>query len=269
MKCGYADRVRVRAIWLTFLVLAGWAGAQSLRVAVATTLADSGLFGVLAEDFERGSGVGLTVIPAGSGQGLNMLARGDVDAAVIHAPGLEAEALAQGKAADGGCFAYNHFVIAGPEADPAQVGLASSIQEAFTRIASSQSLFVSRGDHSGTHEKELELWRKASISPEGKWYLEVGAGAGAALLLASERGAYLLIDQGTLASVQVRPGIKILYQAQEPIVLNRYRILLAGPVAETLAQYLATPAAQQIISSFGGGGKFFPWQGECGDLGDH
>lgn len=259
----------VRAFWLTLLVLTSWAGAQSLRVAVATTLADSGLFGVLAEDFERSSGTGLTVIPAGSGQGLNMLDRGDIDAAVIHAPGLEAEALAQGNATDGGCFAYNHFVIAGPEADPAQVGSASSIQEAFTRIANSRSLFVSRGDHSGTHEKELELWREAGSLPGGKWYLEVGAGAGTALLLASERGAYLLIDQGTLASVQVRPGIKILYQAQEPVTLNRYRILLAGPAAEPLAQYLATPAAQQIISSFGGGGKFFPWQGECGDLGDH
>ena len=258
-----------RAFWLAFLVLTSWAGAQPLRVAVATTLADSGLFEVLAEDFEPSGGARLILIPAGSGQGLDMLARGDVDAAVIHAPGLEAQALATGEITDGGCFAYNWFVIAGPEADPARVGSSTSIQEAFARIANSQSLFVSRGDHSGTHEKELELWRAAGVSPRGVWYLEVGTGAGAALLLAAEREAYLLIDQGTLASVRLRPKSKTLYQSDEPFILNRYRILLNSSQARPIAQYLVSPAAQKIISSFGGGNKFFSWTGECGDLGDH
>jgi tungstate transport system substrate-binding protein len=149
----------MRAFWLLLPFLL-W--AQALRLATTTSVYDSGLLDRLLAPFPHP----VQVLAVGTGQALRLAERKDVNAVLVHAPDLEGEALARGRIAQGLCLAENHFLLAGPEEDPARVG---EVLEAFRRIARAQALFVSRGDRSGTHLKELELWRRAGIAPKGPW----------------------------------------------------------------------------------------------------
>jgi tungstate transport system permease protein len=150
------------------------------------------------------------------GQALRLAERKDVDAVLVHAHDLEGEALARGRIAQGLCLEGNHFLLAGPEEDPARVREAREVLEALRRIARAQAPFVSRGDRSGTHLKELELWRRAGIAPKGPWYLESGAGMAQTLVLAAEKGAYTLTDLATFLTVGKKRGLKALYRRETP-----------------------------------------------------
>jgi tungstate transport system substrate-binding protein len=223
----------MRAFWLLLPFLL-W--AQALRLATTTSVYDSGLLDRLLAPFPHP----VQVLAVGTGQALRLAERKDVDAVLVHAPDLEGEALARGRIAQGLCLAENHFLLAGPEEDPARVREAREVFEALRRIARAQAPFVSRGDRSGTHLKELELWRRAGIAPKGPWYLESGAGMAQTLVLAAEKGAYTLTDLATFLTVGKKRGLKALYRREDPLLRNRYSyypfLLYTSPM--TVANHL-------------------------------
>jgi len=253
---------------LALLVLLG--PALALRLATTTSVYDSGLLDRLLEAFFRETGVRVQVLAVGTGQALRLAERKDVDAVLVHAPSLEREALAQGTTAEPYCLAQNAFLLAGPEADPARVREAESVLEALRRIAAQKAPFVSRGDRSGTHLKELELWEKTGLKPQGPWYLESGAGMGQTLVLASEKGAYTLTDLATFLTVGKKRGLKALYTREDPLLLNQYAFhLVPGSPGEGEAQrlraFLASEEAARIVAGLRVEGTplFAPLRGRC------
>jgi tungstate transport system substrate-binding protein len=235
----------MRAFWLLLPFLL-W--AQALRLATTTSVYDSGLLDRLLAPFPHP----VQVLAVGTGQALRLAERKDVDAVLVHAPDLEGEALARGQIAQGLCLAENHFLLAGPEEDPARVREAREVLEAFRRIARAQALFVSRGDRSGTHLKELELWRRAGIAPKGPWYLESGAGMAQTLVLAAEKGAYTLTDLATFLTAGKKRGLKALYRREDLLLRNRYSyyVVPGSPKeeeAKALRRFLASEEAARLI----------------------
>jgi len=235
----------MRAFWLLLPFLL-W--AQALRLATTTSVYDSGLLDRLLAPFPQR----VQVLSVGTGQALRLAERKDVDAVLVHAPDLEAQALKKGHIAEGLCLAENHFLLAGPKEDPAQVRAARDVLEALRRIAQAQALFVSRGDRSGTHLKELELWRRAGLSPRKPWYLESGAGMAQTLVLAAEKGAYTLTDLATFLTVGKKRGLKALYRREDPLLRNRYSyyVVPGSPKeeeAKALRRFLASEEAARLI----------------------
>lgn len=174
-----------------------------LRVSTTTSLYSTGLLEYLASKYvDEHPDVRVEFIPVGSGQALLLAARGDVCAVIVHAPNLEAIYVSKNIIDNQVIFAYNYFAIVGPASDPANVRGAKSAIEAFRAIylagEKGKALFVSRGDHSGTNERELALWRTGVVNPEGRsWYLETGQGMAETLIMANEKNAYTLTDMGT------------------------------------------------------------------------
>ncbi|BDG15327.1 substrate-binding domain-containing protein [Thermus brockianus] len=244
--------------------------AHALRLATTTSVYDSGLLDQLLPPFQEATGIHVEVLAVGTGQALTLAARGDVDAVLVHAPELEAEALGKGVLAEGLCLAQNLFLLVGPKGDPAGVRQAKGVLEALKRIAQTQSPFVSRGDRSGTHLKELSLWRKAGLTPRPPWYLESGAGMGQTLVLAAEKGAYTLSDLATHLSVGKKQGLEALYARADPLLLNQYSYYVVpkgkgASEARRLRAFLASEEAAQRIASLKVAGQslFQPLRGRC------
>ncbi|WP_114313100.1 substrate-binding domain-containing protein [Thermus caldifontis] len=236
------------------VLLAVWALSPGLglRLATTTSVYDSGLLDRLLPAFGRTTGVRVEVLAVGTGQALLLAERGDVDAVLVHAPSLEGEALGRGILARPLCLAQNRYLLVGPKGDPARVQEAGDIREALRRIARVQAPFVSRGDRSGTHLKERELWQKAGLTPKGSWYLESGAGMGQTLVLAAEKGAYTLSDWATYLTVGRRRGLVALYRRDDPLLLNRYTYYVVprgakAEEAEALRRFLATEEAARLV----------------------
>lgn len=234
---------------------------QSRVVILSTTTStqDSGLLDVLGPRFEAQTGYTLKAIAVGTGQALALAARGEADVTLVHAPSLEREHLQAGTLVNRRLVMFNEFVIIGPEADPARIGGAPSAVEAVRRIAGTQARFVSRGDTSGTHTRELELWRGAGVTPGGTWYIESGRGMGATLLIAEERQAYTLTDRATLLAFRHRVRLPVLVSG-DPRLRNVYSVLEVNPAngprvnamgGRAFAEFLVSPGAQAIIRSFG------------------
>src|SRR5262250_1351210 len=178
---------------VSVLLAAAPGPAQSQRppviLSTTTSTQDSGLLDVLVPMFERQSGYTVKTLAIGTGQALALAARGEADVALVHAPELEKKYVADGKMLNRRLVMYNDFVIVGPEADPAQIKGEKSAVAALKRIAETGSRFVSRGDKSGTHILETNLWKQAGMTPAGPWYIESGQGMGATLSLADDRRA--------------------------------------------------------------------------------
>jgi len=236
--------------------------AQSSEVILATTTStrDAGLLDSLLPVFERQTRYRVKVIAVGSGQALAMGRRGDADVVLSHAPEAE-RALA-----DSGYFVrrrlvmHNEFLVVGPAADPAGVRGLSDAVAAFRRIAGAHAVFVSRGDQSGTHQREQQLWKRAAESPQRNgWYVESGQGMGATLQLADEKRAYTLTDRATylawrdkLQLVPMVEGDSLLYNVYHVLELNpghAARANLAG--ARALADFFVAPETQALIAGFG------------------
>jgi len=236
--------------------------AQSSDVILATTTStrDAGLLDSLLPVFERQTRYRVKVIAVGSGQALAMGRRGDADVVLSHAPEVE-RALA-----DSGYFVrrrlvmHNEFLVVGPAADPAGVRGLSDAVAAFRRIAGAHAVFVSRGDQSGTHQREQQLWKRAAESPQRNgWYVESGQGMGATLQLADEKRAYTLTDRATylawrekLQLVPMVEGDSLLYNVYHVLELNpghAARANLAG--ARALADFFVAPETQALIAGFG------------------
>lgn len=240
---------------------AATAAPASREVILATTTStqDSGLLDVLIPMFESQTGYIVKTIAVGTGQALALGARGEADVLLCHAPAAEMELVKSGAATNRKLVMHNDFIIVGPATDPAGIRGVGSAAEAFAKIAAAQAVFVSRGDDSGTHKKEKEIWTKAGVKPAGRWYQEAGAGMGQTLNIASEKGGYTLTDRATYLALKKRLGLEILVQG-DGALLNIYHVMqvnpekfdkVNGPGAVAFVDFMVAESTQKAIASFG------------------
>ena len=238
---------------------AGLAPAQvRLRLATTTSVQDSGLLPYLLPHFEKQCGCRVDVIAVGTGQALKLAENGDVDMVLVHAPDLEKKFVSDGYGINRKTFMVNDFVILGPGSDPARIKGMTDAAEALAKVRDSRSVFISRGDNSGTHQKEKSLWAKAGIKPSGSWYLEIGQGMGAVLTMAGEKNAYTLCDRGTYLSRADQLNLQVLVEG-DPLLLNYYSSIQVNPerypevksdLSRQLTEWLCSPAGQKLIGEY-------------------
>ncbi|HHW14087.1 MAG TPA: solute-binding protein [Firmicutes bacterium] len=236
----------------------GAARTGELVVATGTTLYDTGLLDYLVPLFEEQSGLKVKVVAVGTGAALELGRKGDADVLLTHSPAAEEEFVAEGYGTGRYEVMYNDFVLIGPAADPVKLrGL--PIVKAFRAIAKSRATFLSRGDRSGTHLRELALWRRAGLAPGSPWYVEAGTGMGNLLLMAGEKQGYALADRGTFLAFKHRLKLTILVSG-DPALRNQYAVIPVNPKkfprvnyqgAQAFAAWLTSPAAQDLIGRFG------------------
>jgi tungstate transport system substrate-binding protein len=248
----------------------------TFTLATTTSTRDSGLLDALLPLFRSRTGTEVRVLAVGTGQALELGRRGDADVLLVHDPAGEQRFMDQGFGLLWRQVMYNDFVLVGPPTDPAGVGGQGSVTEAFVRVARAEAAFVSRGDESGTHRKEQEVWRQASIQPQGGWYLRAGAGMAEVLRMAGEKRAYTLTDRGTFLALGKAPGLVVLSQG-DPLLRNQYSVIVVSPdkhphirreAAQQFADFLVSPEARKAIADFGkdrfGESLFFPDGEETG-----
>lgn len=226
-------------ISLLLLIFATAAMAQEKEIVLATTTSveNSGLLSYILPIFEKKTGIKVKVVARGTGAAIEMGKRGDADAVFVHAKELELEAVKQGYFVNRHDVCYNDFIIVGPKNDPAGIKGLKKAQDAFKRIALSQSLFISRGDKSGTHLKELHIWQIAGINPKGqKWYLEAGQGMEKTLRIANEKQAYTLTDRGTWLAIRDKLDLAILFEG-DPVLFNQYGVMAVNPQKHKHVKY--------------------------------
>lgn len=242
-------------------------GAQSRQIVLATTtsVGNSGLLDVLVPLLQHQRGLSMRAHLVGSGLALKMLERGDADVVISHAPSAEKSALAAHPSWRYRKLMFNDFVIVGPPDDPAHVTGAADAGMAMQRIAVSHSRFLSRGDQSGTHEREESLWLVAGARPSGDRLIVAGTGMGATLRIASETGAYTLTDRATFGQHQQGLRLAIVFES-DPLLLNTYAVVIdaSGPRntdAAMVFDWLTDGPGREAISDYriGGTHAFFPW----------
>jgi tungstate transport system substrate-binding protein len=282
MKRSYWRAALLAAV-LALVLTAGMTGnalaeqgkLKNLILATTTSTQDSGLLDVLIPIFEKKTGYFVKTIAVGSGQAMTMGKKGEADVLLVHSPAAEKEFMAGGNGTHRTLVMHNDFIIVGPPADPATVKMTKSAPTAFKKIALSKSLFMSRGDNSGTHAKEKAIWKATGINPEKeKWYQQTGLGMGQTLNVAAEKKAYTLADRGTYLALKKNLGLDILNQG-DSILLNVYSVIPVNPAkfkkinaegAQAFADFMVAPETQKIIGTFGvekfGSPLFFPDAGK-------
>ncbi len=229
-----------------------------IRLATTTSTDNSGLLSYLLPAFENKTGYRVHVIAVGTGKALRMGRDGDADVLLVHAPAAELEFVKSGYGEDRHYVMYNDFVLVGPSSGKLHLDNDNDIVKALQTVAESQSTFISRGDNSGTHKKELSLWKAAGIKPEGKWYREVGQGMGKVLQMAGELDAYTLTDRGTWLAYMDKSPLKILSQG-DPKLYNPYHIIAVSPErypdinylgAKALTAWITSATGQSLIGKF-------------------
>lgn len=234
-----------------------------LTLSTTTSTENSGLLSVLHPSFETQHNIKINVIAVGTGKALRIGANGDVDLVFTHAPSAELKYVEKGDFIDRAPVMHNDFVIVGPNNDPANIASAKTASEALIKIAQSQSLFISRGDDSGTHKKENQLWAQSSTEPEGSWYMAVGQGMGAVLRIANDKQGYTLTDRGTQIAFSDKITLKVLFQGDSAL-FNPYHIMAVNPnkgshirydLAKTYIDFIVSKTGQKIISGFTKGGE--------------
>jgi tungstate transport system substrate-binding protein len=250
---------------LALAALIGLAGAasagaseESVVLATTTTTQDTGLIDVLLPAFERATGIKVKMVAVGTREALATGRRGDADVVLAHCRKAEDQFMAEGFGLVRYDVMHNDFVLIGPAKDPANAeGLEPEV--AFARIVASKSRFISRGDGSGTHEKEQEIWKKTGISPRGDWFISTGQGQGESARIASEKQAYMLIDRGTYLALKPTLSLRIITEGREEL-RNPYGVIVVNPAknprvhvkpAKAFAEWLISPAAQKLIGEFG------------------
>ena len=248
---------------LAALLLAGAAMADTMRMAVTTSFHNSGLADILLPEIRRDLDLDLQLLVVGTGQALRLGRAGDVDAILVHSRSAEEAFVAEGAGTHRREIMYNDFVILGPDADPAGIATAPTAAAALQAIAANAAPFVSRGDDSGTHKKELALWTEAGVTPEGDWYKAVGAGMGAALNTASGMDAYVLSDRASWINFANKGGLTLLF-AGDPTLFNQYAYLPVNParhphvrndLAQRLEDWLVSDRARALIDGYRLGGE--------------
>lgn len=239
--------------------------AERLKLATTTSTENSGLLKWLHPVFEKMYGVQVHVIAVGTGRALRLGRNGDVDVVLVHARGAEEKFIAEGHGVDRREVMYNDFVIVGPAADPAGVKGMADTAAALRRVMEKKALWFSRGDDSGTHKKEIHLWRTAGLRPKGAWYHSLGQGMGRTLLIADEKRGYALTDRGTYIALSGKNKIslKVLVEGDKSL-LNPYSVILVNPkrhphvksrLARRYADFLVSQQGQSLIARFRLSGK--------------
>jgi tungstate transport system substrate-binding protein len=242
-----------------------------ITVASTTSTEQSGLFKHLLPIFEKKTGIQVRVVALGTGQALDMGRRGDADVVFVHARPLEEKFVAEGYGVRRYEVMYNDFVLIGPRADPAGVAGGKDAVQSFKTIFRKKAAFVSRGDRSGTHFAELELWKAAGIDidrDKGSWYREIGQGMGPALNTAAAMSAYVLSDRGTWLSFKNRGELAIAVEGDRRL-FNQYGIILVNPqkhlgvkkeMGQTFIDWIISSEGQDAIAAYKIGGEqlFFP-----------
>jgi len=232
---------------------------NELIILTTTTTQDSGILRVLTDAFAKKSGLTVKAIVAGSGDILKQGARGEGDVLLTHSPDAEKTWMADGNGTSRKLVMYNDFVIIGPETDPAKVkGLKAA--EALRRIAETESAFVSRGDQSGTHVRELAMWKRAGVDPKGQsWYRETGQGQGLTMDVASQFQAYAFTDRGTYLTQAKRIGLPVLVE-NDPALYNIYHVMPVNPAkfpkvnssaGQAFADWIVSTEGQAVIAEVG------------------
>jgi tungstate transport system substrate-binding protein len=251
--------------------------AQTKTVILSTTTStqDSGLLDVLIPIFEKNTGYFVKTIAVGSGQAMAMGQKGEADVLLVHSPAAEKKFVAEGYGINRRIIMHNDFIIVGPPTDSAKIKGIKLASEAFKKIASAQALFLSRSDKSGTHTKEMDIWKAAGIKPEGeKWYQQTGLGMGQTLSVTAEKKGYALADRGTYLALKKNLGLDILVEG-DAILLNIYHVIEVNPAkwskvnsagAKAFADFMISKETQEIIKTFGvdkfGSPLFFPDAGK-------
>jgi tungstate transport system substrate-binding protein len=260
-------------------VFAGHAFAQDKSIVVASTTStqDSGLFGHILPMFKAKTGIDVKVVAQGTGQALDTARRGDADVVLVHAKPAEEKFLSEGFGVKRYPVMYNDFVLIGPKADPAGIKGSKDIVAALGAIKAKGADFISRGDKSGTHQAEINLWKIAGVDigrDRGPWYKEIGQGMGAALNTASASNAYVLADRGTWLSFKNRGDLVIAVEGDKRL-FNQYGVMLVNPekhpsvkkdLGQQLVDWLVSSEGQKAIADYKINGEqlFYPNSNDSG-----
>ena len=280
MKIRKACKILYFGILIFFtaiLMIGNPAHAQQKNIILATTTStqDSGLLDVLIPMFEKKTGFFVKTIAVGSGQAMAMGQKGEADVLLVHSPAAEKKFVVEGFGVNRRIIMHNDFIVVGPGEDPAKIKGTKATLDSFKKIAASGTLFLSRADKSGTHTKEMGIWKAAGITPGGqKWYQETGLGMGQTLNVASEKKGYTLADRGTYLALKKNLSLDILAEG-DAILLNVYHVLEINPAkfpkvnvagGKAFADFMVSKEAQDVIKTFGvekfGSPLFFPDAGK-------
>jgi len=248
---------------------------KNIILATTTSTQDSGLLDILLPIFEKRTGYFVKTIAVGSGQAMAMGQKGEADVLLVHSPAAEKKFMEEGYGVNRRLVMHNDYIIVGPPNDPAGIRGMKKASEAFKKIADSGSIFMSRGDNSGTHAKEKDIWKAAGVKYEGeKWYQQTGLGMGQTLAVSAEKKTYTLADRGTYLTLKKNLGLDILVEG-DAILLNIYHVIEINPRkwpkvnaagAKAFADFMVSKGTQGIIKTFGldkfGSPLFFPDAGK-------
>lgn len=251
---------RIFLFSLIFFLLSPLCAAETLKLATTTSTFESGLLDVIVKPFEQKNGITVHIISVGTGNAIKLGENGDVDLILVHARAAEDAFVAAGHGVDRRDVMYNDFVIIGPAADPAKIGGMKDAAAALAKIAGSASPFISRGDDSGTHKKELSLWKAAGIAPDPKKfrYVEVGQGMSAIIRMADELKGYTLTDRATYEKLRTTVATKILVERDQRL-LNPYGVIAVSPkkypqirydLAKRFIAWITSPECVKLIENF-------------------
>jgi tungstate transport system substrate-binding protein len=240
-------------VMVSLCVAAVFAHTQDRRITLATTTStdNSGLLSVLNPPFEQMTGYRVDVIAVGTGKALKLGENGDADVVLVHARAAEDKFIADGFGVNRRDVMHNDFVLVGPAKDPAGLKGMRSASAALQKLARTKSTFVSRGDDSGTHQKERILWQKAGLTPSGSWYKEAGQGMGAVLTMTNDLQGYTLTDRGTYLSMKEKLGLSILVEG-DPLLYNPYGVMAVNPARHSHVNYMGAMAYIAWITSVKG-----------------
>lgn len=260
-------KVFLRSLILTALVLSLAVvpafALEALRLATTTSTENSGLLAGLLPAFEKANDCRVDVIAVGTGKAIKLGENGDVDVILVHARSREDKFVADGHGVDRRDVMYNDFVVLGPVSDPAKIMGTSDAAVAMSKIAQSGATFVSRGDDSGTHTREKQLWKAGGVTPAGDWYLEAGRGMGDVIIMANERQGYTLADRGTYLAFMNKIDLKIALQGDSRM-FNPYGVIIVNPakhphvkvdLAKKFLDFLTSDQAKAMITGFRKGGE--------------
>jgi tungstate transport system substrate-binding protein len=231
---------------------------ERLKLATTTSVQDSGLMPYLLPVFEKECRCRVDMIAVGSGQALKLAGNGDVDMVIVHDPAAEKKFQEDGYGINHQTFMMNDFVILGPASDPAHIEGMKSAAQAFLKIQGTGSLFISRGDDSGTYKREMDLWQKAGVKPAGPWRLEIGQGMGAVLTMANEKQAYTICDRSTYLARRDQLNLKVMVEG-DPVLINYYSAMPVNPkrfpsarmeLSGQLIRWLCSSEGQRLIGAY-------------------
>jgi tungstate transport system substrate-binding protein len=256
-------------------VAPGFAQEKNLILATTTSTQDTGLLDLIVPQFEKQAGFLVKTIAVGSGQAMVMGEKGEADVLLVHSPDAERKFMEAGSGTRRLLVMHNDFVVVGPAADPARIKGAQGSAEALKKIGAGGGTFISRGDKSGTHSKELALWKAAGIAPEGQaWYQQTGLGMGQTLNVASEKGLYTITDRGTYLALKKHLALDIIVEGDKSL-LNVYHVIEVSQArwpkvnaagAKAFADFMVAADTQKTIGTFGidryGSPLFFPDAGK-------